>query len=151
MEIQTRDGAAFQIDDQDQVLVSSYDWYVGKEGYPIAYQKVGRYQTRLILHNLLLGPAPETLVWDHKNQDKLDNHRENIRAVTRSVNGRNGKLYRNNRSGIRGVAWYEPTCCWRVQIDDNDGRKRHIGYFVTIEEAATARKQAEEKYWGDQR
>lgn len=54
---------------------------------------------------------------------------------------RNGKLFRNNSSGVRGVSWHAGTGKWvaRMQRDD---KTVTLGYFSSIEEAAKARKAA---------
>lgn len=53
----------------------------------------------------------------------------------------------NNRSGVRGVYWDKRTKKWLAQITFQ-GKKMHIGSYYTIEEAAAARKDAEEKNFG---
>jgi len=54
------------------------------------------------------------------------------------------RLYSNNKSGVRGVSWSKPRGKWEAHIWV-DGKKCNLGYFKTIEEAAAARKAAEEK------
>ena len=55
---------------------------------------------------------------------------------------------KNNTSGIRGVNYHKKTGKWNAYI----GFKRklyNLGYYETIEEAAQARRIAEEKLFGD--
>lgn len=66
---------------------------------------------------------------DHKNRNKLDNRRCNLRSATASQNAVNRGLRRNNKSGFRGVSWYKQTQCWHAQITVR-GTVRHIGYFA---------------------
>lgn len=40
---------------------------------------------------------------DHINRDTLDNRRENLRLVSRSINSTNAKPRKESKSGIRGV------------------------------------------------
>ena len=42
-----------------------------------------------------------------------------------------------NTSGYTGVSWFEPTSKWRARISYR-GKRRVIGYYDTIEEAARA-------------
>lgn len=51
-----------------------------------------------------------------------------------------------NKSGIRGVCWHKHKCKWRASIGFK-GKSIELGYFDNIEDAAAARKQAEEKYF----
>lgn len=111
----------FQIDEDDYFVVAKYFWYIDINGYPRTnirregYNRFGkRNQQGMQLSRFLLGKAPHGLIWDHKNQDKLDNQRENIRAVTRIINGRNKGLQSNNPSGVNGVSRWRHK--WQVTI-----------------------------------
>jgi hypothetical protein len=79
---------------------------------------------------------------DHINGDRDDNRIGNLRVVTRSANCRNTKRRSNNSSGIMGVSPLKGR--WRAYIRD-DGKNVHLGIFNTLEEAATARKDAEQR------
>jgi urocanate hydratase len=87
----------FQIDEEDWDRVSQKIWREGTGKYIVT----GHHCTQL--HIFLLGYAPDGLEWDHFNRDKKDNRKENLRAVTRSVNIRNVGLLCTNKSGVRGV------------------------------------------------
>lgn len=54
---------------------------------------------------------------------------------------------KNSKSGIRGVTWDKKSKKWRAQITIN-GVHHRLGSFFDLKDAANARKQAEEKYWG---
>jgi hypothetical protein len=70
---------------------------------------------------------------DHKNRNRLDNRRENLRVVTSAENAQN--LERNyGRSRHRGVAWHKVTKKWRAVVR-LDGRQHHLGYFDDEDEA----------------
>jgi len=138
----------FQIDPEDYEAVSRYPWCIGGPGYP--FSKTGKYpnDTAITLHQFLLGKAPPGLEWDHINRDKLDNRRANLRAVTRSINGRNIGLRRHNTSGVTGVYWFKPIKRWYARINVGKGRKYvHLGYHPSYEAAVAARKAAEALYW----
>jgi hypothetical protein len=138
----------FLIDDEDWEIVSRYSWCIDSQGYPrLSTYKRGTSNPRL--HSFLLGNAPNGLEWDHKNQNPLDNRRENIRAVTDVVNQRNAGLRVDNTSGVRGVCLKRGR--WYVRISTGSGTRVHIGYFNTVEEATIARRLAERTYWGRER
>jgi hypothetical protein len=131
----------FQIDEEDYPLVSSYTWHVAG-GY------VRNSQSEM-LHILLFGKAPQGLIWDHKNRDKLDNRRENLRPVTHVVNARNRGPRSENLAGVRGVSWFDNGRYWvAIRVK---GKRYCLGTFPTIEQAATARREAEERFWGNER
>ena len=124
----------FQIDEADYLLVIKYTWNINR-GY-VRCSAAGR------LHNILLGPAPEGMEWDHENRDRLDNRRKNLRLVTAIVNRRNKTPRHDNTTGISGVCWKEDMKRWRATLSN-----KHLGYFPTVEEAIQARRKAEIKYW----
>jgi hypothetical protein len=74
----------------------------------------------------------------------------NVRWVTRYVQGRNTKNHCTNKTGVRGVSWCKSKGKWRAAIYVKN-KQTHVGYFDTLEEAAVARKAAEDKLWGDER
>jgi hypothetical protein len=51
----------------------------------------------------------------------------------------------DNTSGITGVTWHSQRGKWLAQIWVN-GKKVHLGVFLSIDDAARARKDAEIKY-----
>ena len=82
---------------------------------------------------------------DHCNGVKTDNRWANLRILSRSDNVHNAGPSRVNSSGCRGVHWRPYNRKWIATITVN-GRKIHIGTFVTKEEAQKARKAAEITY-----
>jgi len=72
---------------------------------------------------------------DHVNGDKADDRWCNLRAATVTQNIANGRTRKDNASGVKGVDLYRGR--WRAQIQV-EGRKRHLGYFGTIEAASAA-------------
>ena len=88
------------------------------------------------LHRFLMPDAPDKV--DHVNGDGLDNRRCNLRHATASENGRNRRRQRNNTTGFVGVGWRVD--CGKFQAyARHNGRKHHVGYYTTAEEAARAR------------
>ena len=85
---------------------------------------------------------------DHIDGDKLNNRKENLRECTRANNLKNRKLNHNNKTGHKGVFWYDYNDYqkWRAYITLN-GKQTYLGYFDNIEDAIHARKEAEEKHY----
>lgn len=90
------------------------------------------------------GCAPELQI-DHIDGNGLNNRISNLRHVTHLENRRNSRRQSNNKSGSSGVDWDKRRCKWRARIKVC-GFTRHIGYFVELEEAIAARKEAEATY-----
>ena len=127
------------ISSSDWESVSRYCWHIA-EGYMSTTIHTDAGQRSLPLHTFLVGPAPLGLQCDHRNRNKLDNRRSNLRFVTPSVNKRNTGVRSDSRSGIKGVyrVEYPYGIRWRVEIGCDN-----IGSFKTKEEAIQARKRAE--------
>jgi hypothetical protein len=96
---------------------------------------------------LMTGAWPE-IDSDHINGCRADNRWANLRPATPKHNAWNRGRPSTNRSGAKGVAWHAEMGKWRAYIAVS-GRKRHLGYFGTVAEAADARSQAEARYYGE--
>ena len=59
-----------------------------------------------------------------------------------------GTIAKNNTSGVRGVYWDKKRQNWVAQITFK-GKTLYLGSFANIGEAATARKRAEKRYFGE--
>jgi len=83
---------------------------------------------------------------DHKNRNKLDNRRYNLRPATDSQSQCNRNKQSNNTSGYTGVYWNRGK--WRADVRVN---KKHIylGRYNNPKEAAKAYNKAAIKYHGE--
>lgn len=74
---------------------------------------------------------------DHINGDGTDNKIKNLRSCTLSQNSMNRKIHSNNKTGYKGIYYAKDKSKYRASIMIN-GKKKHIGYFETAEEASEA-------------
>lgn len=73
------------VDDGDYDLVVSYgDWYKSDTGYAVRRYK----NSTLRMHRLIANPGHRLFV-DHKNHNRLDNRRDNLRVVSQAENMQN--------------------------------------------------------------
>lgn len=86
------------------------------------------------MHRVIMGALVGEEV-DHIDGDGLNNQRKNLRICSSSENKRNTRFRSNNTSGYRGVSWNIAAKKWQSTIGHN-GRRRHLGYFDSKEEAA---------------
>jgi hypothetical protein len=56
-----------------------------------------------IIYEMFNGPLPEGYFIDHIDGNKGNNNKDNLRAVTRTLNARNSVMRSNNKSGTNGV------------------------------------------------
>jgi len=92
----------------------------------------------------ILSAFPEDQT-DHINGNGLDNRWINLRPVSISENHRNMRLSSRNKSGSIGVHWDKNANKWLSNIRVNN-KTIHLGYFLDINDAIVARKEAEVKY-----
>jgi hypothetical protein len=92
----------------------------------------------------VLGYIPKEI--DHKDRIRHNNIWSNLRECTRLQNGQNQSIHSCNTSGTAGVIWYKNTNKWMAFINANN-KRIHLGYFKDKDDAISARRDAEEKYW----
>ena len=97
----------------------------------------------------MYGTWPEDQI-DHINRIRTDNRIANLRAVTSKQNQQNAGKRSDNTSGHPGVCWNKQHSKWVANIRHNQ-KLIHLGCYSTIEEALSARKAGELKYWGAHR
>jgi hypothetical protein len=101
-----------------------------------------RFKAHVVAWIIHYGQAPSADI-DHINGLRRDNRIANMRAVSRSGNMRNTAISPRNTSGVVGVSWNKPANKWQATVRDNDGKRKSLGYFSDLGEAANARKSAE--------
>lgn len=121
------------VDDADFDLVEPYLWFRSKDGY--AWAKDNGYQ--LFMHRLILGLKPKDgKQVDHRNRDKLDNQRANLRLATTALNAQN-RGHRGGTSSHRGVTWHRGAGKWQASVK-LDGRFHYLGLHQNELDAARA-------------
>lgn len=88
------------------------------------------------IHRIIANAAPGDEV-DHKDGDKLNCLRENLRIVSRTLNNRNRPQQANNQSGYKGVSFDKRTGSWKAQLQMH-GKGITIGRFSDPKDAAMA-------------
>ena len=123
------------VDDEDYDYLIQFEWYVAN-GYAMSQKDGFRMHHEIAARmGLVLQPGYEI---DHKNRDPLDNRRQNLRLVTRSVNNLNQGPRKDSTIGLRGISFYDKYQKYlvRVQID---GVRYSLGYYEDVEEAKRVR------------
>lgn len=123
-----------RVDDGDAGLVAGFRWRLSG-GYAVAWSGCRPNRVVVAMHRLVLSAPPRVEV-DHRDRDKLNNRRSNLRLATTRQNHGNVGRQSNNTSGYKGVCWV-PRRGWVANISDH-GRLRHLGYHATAEAAARA-------------
>ena len=114
------------------------------------YARYAHKRMRLYLHRDIID-VPDGMEIDHITHGTMsfiDNRRCNLRLATTSQNKMNQSLRSSNTSGAIGVNWHKRDKRWSARIRFN-GKKLHLGCFDDINDAIEARRQAEDKYYGE--
>lgn len=137
------DGQQTQVSDEDFIFLSGFSWHFN---FGYAFTTIANKE--IPLHRLVakrMGLDCSNLT-DHIDRNPLNNQHFNLRAATRSQNGVNSKLSKNNTSGITGVTWDKQYQKWRAQIMIN-GKNKYLGIYINKEQAIFARGIAAKKYF----
>lgn len=91
---------------------------------------------------------PNSTQVDHINHNGLDNRMTNLRPCNNAENNRNKPSYKRPKSGYTGIRYNSKVGSYYVRIMVNK-KEISLGAYKTVEEALKARKEGEEKYFGD--
>lgn len=76
---------------------------------------------------------------DHRNGNRADNRKRNLKAASFAINAKNAAKRRDNTSGHCGVSWNKRLGKWVAYIR-GDGQRIHLGYFTNKRTAAKVRR-----------
>jgi hypothetical protein len=102
------------------------------------------YRAQRIAFLLMTGRHPKFQI-DHINGVKTDNRWCNLRDISSQGNCANRGLFKNNKSGYRGVVWQKYSKKWQV-LCRIKGVQYYLGLYEDKEEAAKVAKETYEKY-----
>lgn len=140
----TSKGEEFWFDLEDYDKIKNYCWVKREDGYFIAYNK----NTTIRLNRIIMDVCDSNIPVDHIKQHLYDNRKSQLRVGTKSKNGMNHKIFNTNKSGCTGVFFADNMNSWCARITVNY-KDIILGYFNDYEDAVEARKEAEEKYFGE--
>ena len=127
------------VDDEDYEEMNRWSWYCNNSYAARDFRENG-VRVNLKMHRAITN-TPAELEVDHRNGDKLDNRRKNLRIATHAQNLKNMKKHKDNSTGFKGV---KKVSC-RVNKTNPyqaiimvDGKSHSLGYFLTPEAAAQA-------------
>ncbi len=156
--IQLTQGQVALVDDEDFEELSRFKWFAQWDRESRTYyarrqvrHEDGR-QRAISMHRAVTGADPHQKV-DHINHNGLDNRRGNLRTCTSSQNLRNMRKRGGCSSRYKGVYYADDTGRWRAYITEprasGIGRRRHLGYFNSEQDAAGAYDRAARELFGE--
>lgn len=134
------------IDKEDYDLASKYIWRISKKKTKF-YLVSGSYSkgTQIYLHHLLIGKPKDGYEVDHIDGNSLNNHKNNLRFLTKSDNCRFTQSRFDSLIGIKGISYNKKSKKYAIDFSYNKHRF-YFKEFKTIEEAVWCRYCAE-KYF----
>lgn len=117
------------VDDEDFEMLSQFKWFITSDSS--IYRNIHiSYSTKCV--SLAATIFKTNQLVDHKDRDKFNNQKFNLRPASCSQNCMNRAKQKNNKSGYKGVSKHK-SGKWLVQINHT-----HIGMFSSLEDAARA-------------
>lgn len=148
-EIPLTQGKVALVDDEDYEWLTRWKWTACKdkdnwyamrrEGYPK--------RRNVKMHRVVIN-APSEMEVDHRDRNGLNNQKYNLRLCNTVQNSRNRRVRSDSRTGVKGVVFRVETEKYRVTICVN-GKRKNLGQYDTIEDAAKAYNKAALKYFGE--
>jgi hypothetical protein len=125
------DGYYAYVDAVDHQWLSRYKWHM-QGGYAIRYEK----KKLIFMHRQIMQP-PKGKIVDHKNRNRLDNTRENLRICTHGENTQNAGKIQGTFSRFKGVSYRKERDKYFAQIYHHN-EQFYLGLFDKETDAARA-------------
>jgi hypothetical protein len=130
--LRARDGsvrAYVVVDAADAAWANQWRWSLNSDGYAVRTERKGGRQRKVRLHRELLGLVHgDGIEGDHKDRDRLNCRRLNLRALPKGANSQNQPSNIGTSSSYRGVSWNRRTRKWVATVK-HGGKQIHLGYF----------------------
>jgi len=147
---------------QEDEELASMPWQARKGGPDKTYfysvnrvhvgknQKIETFMHNLVWERMMGEPVPEGYLVDHRNRDKLDNRRSNLRLASRTQNEANkAKRKGKTSSQYKGVTFSKGLKKpWRAVITA-DKKNYSLGYYHTEAEAAREYNEKAKELFGE--
>jgi hypothetical protein len=143
------------LDDCDADLLEGVTWGARfvRGGIPHCITRQNKRSAILLHREIILRVFPsfkftKEICVDHRNGNPFDNQRANLRICSYLENSRNRRSSVRSTGNYPGVHFVASSGRFRAVIKVG-GRLKHIGCYLTIDEAIVARKAAEAEHFGE--
>jgi len=142
-------GKTTTVDNCDYEYLKQWKWQLHNAGYAIRSALKADNLPRgckILMHRVILERAgfKGFATGDHKDRNRLNNRRTNLRPATKAQNACNTRKLKAGASGAAGVVKSHPEGRWCTGIKI-EGVYHHLGTFDTVEEASAVYQAAKAK------
>jgi len=147
MQIPLTQGKQALVSELDYEKASKHKWCAHFNGRG-TYYAVGLVNGKMTkLHRFISGITNKPdLVVDQKDGDGLNNTRENLRVCSKQENSWNRANQKNSTTSFKGVTFTRGRYVSRINFK---GKRIHLGYYATTEEASASYNNAAIKFHGE--
>lgn len=140
-------GNEFYFDLEDYEKIKCLYWRLDSNGYVI--HSTSSNSDCILMHRYIMNVDDDKCV-DHINHIVSDNRKSNLRIVTKGQNNMNKDFSKYNPFNVTGIrkSKAKNSITYESRIAVN-GNKIHLGSYTKLEDAIKARKDAENKYFGE--
>lgn len=135
------------VDDDMFEYLNQWKWGIIGKGYVArkTSRRLGKPRKTVYIHRVIMN-TPDDLDTDHRDGNKLNNQRNNLRVCQTIQNAANSQRRHDNTSGYKGVR--KNGNRWRAELEIK-GAIVFSKTFSTSKEAARAYDEAAKKYFGE--
>lgn len=147
-EILLTKGKATLVDEEDYEWLNQFSWCASDSGNGIFYAHRKEAGKTILMHRFIMGTTDRKIHVDHKDNDSLNNTRNNLRECSQTNNNRNKSSHANSTSRYVGVCWDKNRNKWKADIYVNK-KLLYLGRFLNEEDAAMAYDIVAKKEFGE--
>jgi hypothetical protein len=130
-------GKSAMVDDEDFEYLSQWKWFCSSGGYAVRSVWANGKVQAIYMHREIVGAGSGQVV-DHKDGNRVNNQRSNLRGCTSLNNNANRKKSKGKSSQYKGVSYFALSPHhWMTRIKKKN-KQVFIGYFENERHAALA-------------
>lgn len=138
-------GGCAKVDDEDFDAINRWTWRQ-EWGYAVRGERPSGEKYRQIRMHRVILDAPTSIEVDHRNLDRLDNQRHNLRLSTATQQQANQGVSSGSTLGLKGVTSFGMHYIAKITAN---GRLTPLGHFRNPADAARAYDKAALRIFGD--
>lgn len=121
--------------------LNAYRWKFSTNGYAVRNEWIegagGKYRV-ISMHRVIMRVDDADHEVDHRDRNRLNNFRDNLRITSCFGNNQNASKRKDNTSGVKGVSFSNQRGKWQAYINANK-KTYNLGFFDQKEDAISAR------------